>query len=159
MRPPGRRSSGAPPSPPPKSPNRPQPRPAESKAVPIVVHGLRELKRGFANTDREIRLGWRAEMRQGAEPVRRDAEQLALTSIRRMPSSPKWSRMRVGVTQKMVYVAPRQRSTKTPGRRRPNLANLLEVRALDRAGQAHEHQTEARVEQLMDRVAAGFNHG
>jgi hypothetical protein len=130
--------------------------------VPVVVQGLRELNRAFADTDREIRLGWRAEMRQIAEPVRRDAEQLALGSIRRMPASPRWSRMRVGVTRTMVYVAPRQRGSKGGGRRqygRPNLGNLLADRALGPAGERHEHETEARVEGLLDRVAAGFNLG
>ena len=67
--------------------------------------------------------------------------------------------MRVGVTQKMVYVAPRQRSTKTPGRRRPNLANLLMDRALQPGLERHEHQITQRFEQLLDRAADGFNHG
>ena len=130
--------------------------------MPVVVQGLRELNRAFADTDREIRLGWRAAERQIAEPIRQDAEQRALSSIPRMAASPKWARMRVGVTRQMVYVAPRQRGVKTKGRRqmgRPNLFDLLLERALIPAGEAHEHQTEIEVERLMDRVAAGFNHG
>jgi len=133
--------------------------------VPVVVTGLRELNRAFQNTDRDTRLGWRAEMRQVAEPVRRDAEQRAISAIPRMPWSPRWARMRVGVTRQMVYVAPRQRGVrwnkKNPGyrfeQRRPNLGNLLMDRALIPAGEAHEHQTEMQLERLMDRVAAGFN--
>jgi hypothetical protein len=130
--------------------------------VPVVVQGLRELNRAFANTDREIRLGWKADQRQIAEPIRQDAEQKAMSSIRRMPASPKWARMRTGVTRTMVYVAPRQRGARTAGRRqmrRPNLFDLLLERALIPAGEAHEHQTDIEVERLMDKVAAGFNHG
>jgi len=131
--------------------------------VPIVVQGLRELNRAFANTDRETRLGWRAAQRHIAEPVRQDAEQRALSSIRRMPGSPKWSRMRVGVTRAAVYVAPRQRGVKGRGRHlyegRPNLADLIESRALIPAGEAHEHQTDLEVERLIDRVVTEFNRG
>jgi hypothetical protein len=122
---------------------------------------LRELNRAFANTDRETRLGWRAEQRQIAEPIRRDAEQKALTAIPRMPGSPKWARMRVGVNRSMVYVAPRQRGVRGRGRHlyegRPNLADLLEQRALVPAGEAHEHQVRQELERLMDKVVAGFN--
>ena len=42
---------------------------------------------------------------------------------------------------------------------RPNLADLLETRALVPAGEQHEHQVELEMERLMDRVAAGFNLG
>ena len=130
--------------------------------MPVVVQGLRELNRAFADTDRETRLGWKAEQRRIAEPIRKDAEQKALQSIARMPGSPKWARMRVGVTRQMVYVAPRQRGARTAGRRgyrRPNLADLLETRALVPAGEQHEHQVDAEMERLIDRVAAGFTHG
>jgi len=133
----------------------------------VVVKGLRDVNAAFAKTDRDIRLGWRAGMRQVAEPVRRDAETLALSGIRRMPSSPRWARMRTGVTRNMVYVAPRQRGVrwnkKNPGYRfnlrRPNLANLLMERAMQPALEAHEHDITARFEQLLDHAADNFNHG
>src|SRR5262245_35698478 len=99
-------------------------------------------------------------MRQVAEPVRQDAEQSALSGIRRMPGSPRWARMRVGVTRTVVYVAPRQRGTR--GRRpggRPNLAGLLMDRAMQPALERHEHETTAAFERLLDEVADGFNHG
>ena len=130
--------------------------------MPVVVSGLRELNRAFANTDKETRLAWRAEERRIAEPIRKDAEQKALTAIPHMPGSPKWARFRVGVTRQMVYVAPRQRGARTAARRgyrRPNLADLLETRALVPAGEQHEHQVDAEMERLMDKVAAGFNLG
>jgi hypothetical protein len=130
--------------------------------VPVVVKGLRDVNAAFAKTDRDLRLGWRAGMRQVAEPVRRDAEQSAMSDIRRMPGSPKWARMRVGVTRQMVYVAPRQRGTRgrgPAGRARPNLGNLLMDRAMQPALERHEHEITARFEQLLDKVADGFNRG
>ena len=130
--------------------------------MPVIVKGLRDVNAAFAHTDREIRLGWRAGMRSVAEPVRRDAETLAGTEIRNMPASPRWARMRVGVTRQMVYVAPRQRGVKTTGRRqfaRPNLAGLLMDRAMQPALDRHEHDITASFERLLDQVADGFNHG
>jgi hypothetical protein len=128
----------------------------------VVVKGIRDVNAAFARTDRDIRLGWRAGMRQVAEPVRQDAERLAASEIRRMPASPRWSRMRVGVTRTMVYVAPRQKGTRGRGPvagRRPNLAGLLMDRAMQPALERHEHDTTAAFERLLDTVADRFNHG
>jgi hypothetical protein len=128
----------------------------------VVVSGLRDVNAAFAHTNRDLRLGWRAGMRQVAEPIRRDAEIAALTDIRRMPMSPKWARMRVGVTRNMVYVAPRQRGFKGRGRhpsKRPNLGDLLMNRAMQPALERHQHEITARFEHLLDTVADRFNHG
>jgi hypothetical protein len=128
--------------------------------MPVIVKGLRDVNAAFAHTDREIRLGWRAGMRQVAEPVRRDAELAASSSIPHMPASPKWARMRVGVTRNMVYVAPRQRGTR--GRTaagRTNLAGLLMDRAMQPALDRHEPEITARMEHLLDVVADEFNRG
>jgi hypothetical protein len=130
--------------------------------MPFVVKGLRDVNAAFAHTDRDLRLGWRAGMRQVAEPVRRDAQESAMSAIRRMPGSPKWARMRVGVTRTMVYVAPRQKGTRgrgPAGRSRPNLGDLLMDRAMQPALERHEHEITARFEHLLDHVADGFNHG
>jgi hypothetical protein len=126
----------------------------------VIVEGERELFRAFAHADREARLGLRRTFREVAEPVRADAEELALQTIRNMPKSPKWAKMRTGVTQKLVYVAPRQKGTRGRGRgRRPNLADLLMGRAMEPALRRHEPEIEARVERALDVVADGFNHG
>jgi hypothetical protein len=62
--------------------------------------------------------------------------------------------MRVGVTQSSVYVAPRKRrSAGNRNKRRPNLANLLQGRALDPALEANEHNVEQAMERLLDKVA------
>lgn len=128
--------------------------------MPVYVQGLTELSRAFAKTDRAARLGFRKVLREAAEPVRADAQTLALEKIRRMPRSPKWAGMRIGVTRNLVYVAPRQKGTHGRGpRRRPNLADLLMTRAMDPALHAHETQIEQRVEHALDRLCDEFNAG
>jgi hypothetical protein len=129
--------------------------------MPVAVQGLRELNAAFAKADKQTRLGVRAVLRDVAEPVRRDAETLAAARIPRMQRSPRWSRMRVGVTRNLVYVAPRQRGTRRRGdpRSRPNLAPLLMNRAMQPALDAHAADTERAVEHALDRIADDFNHG
>jgi hypothetical protein len=126
----------------------------------VQVRGLREVNAAFAKADRQTRLGVRAGLRDVAEPVRRDAEQLAASTIPRMPRSPRWSRMRVGVTRTLVYVAPRQRGARGRNnpRARPNLAPLLMDRAMQPALDRHENEIEGRFEQLLDHIADDFNH-
>jgi hypothetical protein len=98
----------------------------------IQVRGLRELSRAFKVADSDIRRDLRAALQSAAEPVRMDAERLAVSEITRIGIP--WSRMRVGVTQSSVYVAPNERGRRTRGRRRrPNLAPLLLGRAMEPA--------------------------
>lgn len=126
----------------------------------VVLRGQRELLAALAKADRDTRLGVRRELRDVAEPVRRDAQALALSTIRRMPASSRWAGMRIGVTQKLVYIAPRQKGTR--GRRkgsRPNLADLLMGRAMQPGLARHEHDLEHRLETFLERVADDFNHG
>jgi len=126
--------------------------------MPIVFTGFRELNLAYKGAERDVRLRWRANLRRVAEPVRRDIERLAMSSIRRMPGSPKWARMRVGVTQRVVYVAPRQKGTHGRGRgRRPNLGDLLMDRAMEPGLERNEEEMFHNLEQLMDRIAADFN--
>jgi hypothetical protein len=114
------------------------------------------------HADRETRLGVRRELRKVAAPVAADAEALALSTIRNMARSPKWARMRVGVTRQLVYVAPRQKGVRGRGGRggrRPNLADLLMDRAMLPALHRHEAETEQRLEHMLDVIADGFNRG
>jgi hypothetical protein len=129
--------------------------------MPIVLRGQHELLASLTHADRALRLGVRRGLRQAAEPVQRGAEQLAVSGIRNMERSPKWARMRVGVTRNVVYVAPRQRGTKGTARasRRPNLADLLMDRAMQPALDQHVDEVEARLEELLDRISDEFNHG
>jgi hypothetical protein len=128
----------------------------------VRVENLRDLQAGLAKLERETRLGFRHGLREVVEPVRTGAEQLAMQNIRRMPHSPQWSRMRIGVTRNLVYVAPRQRGVKTRGRHnfgRPNLGDLLMERAMEPALEQHAAEVEARLGELLDRTLDKFNHG
>lgn len=123
-----------------------------------AVHGLADLHRALAKAERDVRLGVRKELRQVAEPVRADAEDLAGAEIRNI--GPAWQRMRTGVTSKAVYVAPRQRSRASrvnPRARRPNLAPLLMGRAMEPALSRNQATVERELEQMLDQVADRFN--
>lgn len=88
------------------------------------VKNLANLNRALRQADKDVRLGIRKEYRTVAEPVRADAERLAVANIRNVGLP--WSRMRIGITQRVVYVAPRQRGARGNRRlRRANFAGLL----------------------------------
>ena len=126
----------------------------------VYVRGLSDLSRAFRVIGGEAKAEFRAEERAIAEPVRRDAEALAATKIRRI--GPRWPRMRIGANQSVVYVAPRQRGVKTTGRaqlRRPNLADLLMDRAMEPALEHNIPRIEHDIEALLDRVTERFNQG
>lgn len=144
----------------------------------VRVAGLAELNRALARTSKEVRVGIRKELREIAEPIRAEAQQLAVTEIRgirlaqarrsnrrrRSTGTPKhWERMRTGLTlsENVIYVAPRERGVKTRGddpRRRPNLADLLMGRSMEPALQHHVHQIEDRVGAAIDRIADRFSN-
>lgn len=119
----------------------------------VVVRGQRELIGLFARADKESRLELRKTLREVAEPIRSDAERLAAAGIPRI--GPRWSRMRVGVTARLVYVAPRQRGARGRDnpRRRPAFATLMEQRAMAPALARNEAQIEARVEEAFEKIA------
>lgn len=129
----------------------------------IRVQGLHELQAALAKADRQTRLGVRGALRQVAEPVQRGAEELARANISRIGR--KWSKMRVGVTQNLVYVAPRQRGHR--GGRGPAsryrsdqlFADRLMDRAMQPALDRYASGIEARFEGFLDRIADDFNHG
>lgn len=127
----------------------------------VTVIGLRELTTAFATIGGQVNTEFRAAERQIAEPVRRDAEALTGSQIRNMHRSPRWMKMRTGITRTLVYVAPRQRGVKGRGRNprsRPNLADLMMKRAMEPALKRHTAEIERELEQVLDRVARDFNH-
>lgn len=118
-------------------------------AAAVRVQGLRELQRACAASDRELRLGVRSKLKEAAEPVRQEAERLALGEIRNLGSS--WSRMRVGVTTTLVYVAPASR--RSGGSARPNLGGLLMRRAMQPALETKARDVERTLERVIDDIA------
>lgn len=114
----------------------------------------------LAKADKGTRVGIRATFREVAKPVQRTSEALAREKIPRIGE--RWPQMRVGVTRKLVYVAPKQKGVRTRGpnpRRRPNLANLLMERAMEPALQRHEALIVAATDRALDVIADDFNRG
>lgn len=133
----------------------------------LVVTGLGELSAAFAKAGREVNAGFRAGLREVAEPVRRDAEVLAgRPMVSGMARSPKWAGMRIGGSRNMVYVAPRQRGYhgRPPGglsearlRANTKFGTMLLDRAMQPALARHENEIAARFERFLDKVTADFN--
>lgn len=105
------------------------------------------MRRNLAKADKEVAKELRGTLRKAAEPLRADAEGRAEREITNI--GPRWGRMRIGVTQSMVYVAPRERGRR--GRlKRPNLAGLLMDRAMQPALDAHEKDIEREVGDMLE---------
>jgi hypothetical protein len=116
----------------------------------VEIRGLRELDRAFTQISRDVKRGIRKELRDAGAPVRSRAEQLAVAEIRNIGG--RWSGMRIGVTSRTVYVAPRPR--RSGGSPRPNLAGLLLNRAMQPALDEQRDEVIRRLESWIDRVAA-----
>src|SRR5262245_44121547 len=121
----------------------------------LVVENSRELNQAFKTADANTRKQFRNSQKDMAEPVRATAVRLAQGGIRNI--GPRWAEMRTGVTQTLVYVAPKSR--RKSGSPRPNLAGLLAGQALEPALDQHSVEIERRFGQLMDKVASEFNSG
>lgn len=122
-------------------------------AEALRIEGYRELLRAFARADKTLNRELRDALREAADPVRADAESLASSEIRNIGE--RWSRMRVGVTTRAVYVAPRERGVGTRAnapRRRPNLAGLLMDEAMQPALDANQDGVVRQVEHVLDTV-------
>ncbi len=123
----------------------------------VVVEGLEELLRATNQISKDVARATHTDLKQIAEPVRREAEELARSTIRKIGEP--WSKMRTGANVRLVYVAPVQRGIKTRGndpRRRPNLANLLMDRAMEPALSHNEPSVLAGIDRLVDKALAGW---
>lgn len=126
----------------------------------VSVKGLRELNRAFARADRKLKTEKNDALKQAAEPVRREAEELAVLEISRIGIP--WSRMRIGVTQRVVYVAPAQRGVKGRGnarRRRPNLAPRLMNEAMRPALDHNRRQVVEKLDDMLRTVGREWERG
>lgn len=117
----------------------------------LRVEGLADLQRAFKAADARMHLDLRNRLADVAEPVRADAERMAVAGIPRIGLP--WSRMRVGITTNSVYVAPKRRGSRIPSRKRPNLAGLLLRRSMEPALKENEERVERGFERLLDDVA------
>ena len=121
----------------------------------IKVKGLANLNRALQVADKDVRLGIRAEYRTVAEPVKADAELLARANISHLGAA--WSQMRIGITQRAVYVVPKQRGARGRSRRRrPNLAGLMYPQ-MQQALDQNQEEIELRFNAMLHGVATKFN--
>ncbi len=119
------------------------------------VEGLQALQRALKVADTTLHRELRTRLREVAEPVRADSERLAAAGIPRLGVP--WSRMRVGVTQSSVYVAPRQRGARgRGGSRRPNLADLLLGRAMIPALTENQPRVLVEMDRLLETVGRAW---
>ena len=126
-----------------------------------LFDGFRELNRTFKHAPKDVRREIRDEYRTVAEPVRSTASTLAVSSDPPDAVLAQVGEFRTGVTQTMVYVAPKKRGVKGRGsdpRRRPNLGNLLAERALEPALEQHEHRIEADFDRMLGRLVPRLEH-
>ena len=84
--------------------------------VTLAVDGLTGLSKACKLVGKEASRELRTTLRKAAEPVRVGAETRAVQAIANI--GPNWSRMRTGVTTRVVYVAPRERGSKAHRRTR-----------------------------------------
>lgn len=119
----------------------------------IAIKGQQQLIRAFRVADKATARALRDEFRQVAEPIRADAEGLAAETIPRI--GPRWSRMRVGVTTRVVYVAPRERAVRNydDPRARPKFADLMMGRAMEPALDRNRDRVEQAAERALDHIA------
>lgn len=128
----------------------------------VAVRGLRDLERAFKLAGKQTAKEMRVVLAEIAEPVRLEAQRLARSEISGLrkrsgfAAIAPWAQMRTGVTQRYIYVAPKQHGTFTkrnPQRyARPNLKQLLLGKAMDPALDHKLPLIESRVGQALDRL-------
>jgi hypothetical protein len=123
--------------------------PAAERRV-VRVEGLRELNRAFKVADKSLAKEYRAALREVGKPVQEGAERLVHATMPRV--RPPWSQMRVGITQKVVYVAPKARGTRAERRRRPKFGTKLLEQAMVPALNQNIDKAERRFEQMLAEV-------
>ena len=122
----------------------------------VLVDGLPELRRAFADADADTRKFIRTGLVEAAEPVKREAELLASTRIRK--NTPRWEQMRLGASSggaKGVYMVPRYHRRK--GTARKNMGGLLMNRAMIPALDRRTENVVEEFDRFLDRLAERFN--
>lgn len=123
----------------------------------VAVSGLADLARDFRKMSKDIHQDLVFELEEAAGPVRKDAEQLALSEIRNLPPTPDYAEMRIGVVRSTftVYMVPAWKTTRR--RPRPNLGGLLMGRAMDPALERNQGKVIDRVDDLLARLGGEYD--
>lgn len=118
----------------------------------VRVKNLAQLNRALNKVSGDVKRDMRGWLKDAAEPVRVRAEELASQRITNIGD--RWSRMRVGATTRLVYVAPKQRGGRRGPQRRPNLGPLLMDEAMQPALEMTATEVVAGVERALDHLTA-----
>ena len=119
-------------------------------AGPVIqVENYRELQRAFRQMGSDVAKGKRDELKKLAEPARVETERLARANITNIGS--RWSSVRLGVTQRMIYLVPKAR--RGQGSKRPNLSPLLLREAYEPAVKSKEGEIRHGLEEWLDHLA------
>lgn len=130
-------------------------------AATIIVENLAQIQRDLARSAPLVEKGLQVGLREAAVPVKRDAERLARSQIRRMGATPiqppPWSLTRIGVTRRGAYIVPRERGTQSRrdrSKRRPNFAELMLTRSYEPALEQNKAAVLAIVDRTIDTALA-----
>ncbi len=98
----------------------------------VLVANLPEIERSLVRSGPLVYKAMKAGMTEGAEPIRKEATDLAESEISGMRRAkrqpPPWSIQRTGQTVHEVYIAPKERGVKSRtdrSRRRPNFVGVM----------------------------------
>lgn len=119
------------------------------------VRGVETLNRAFTQASSRMLKDLPRVLAATATPIELTAEALG-TSI---GAGREWSQMRKGAGRTLVYVAPQQRGTRVPSRKRPKFALRLLRRAMVPALDANREQVGRSIDELVARIASQFNRG
>ena len=120
----------------------------------IVVTGLEDVSRAFGRIDTKLKGSLRKSLVGAAEPVKARADALGPERIRNLHVGDPWSRNRIGVTQRTVYVAPVERGrSRNPKSKRPNFKALMLERAYEPALEEKSTEIRDRLGGLLDDIA------
>lgn len=122
--------------------------------MPAVI-GLKELEKAFAIAGTEFQKERRTRLRGMAEPVRVDAQVLALSH----GVGADWSRMRTGATPTLAYVAPVNRGTRIVPRKRRNFPRFILSRAMEPALARNAPRIVRQFEQMLARMERAWARG
>lgn len=128
----------------------------------VSITGLRELERAFRRTDRARAGDLKDALEEAAAPVRRDAQALAVSEISHVRPGDPWAGMRIGTGRSIVYVAPIERGAKSRGderKRRPKFGTKLMDEAMEPALERNRTVVEARLDKMLDELAAVWERG
>lgn len=120
----------------------------------IVVSGLQDVNRAFGRIDRTLKSSLTKTLKSAGEPVRAEAERLGPARIRNLHAGDPWSKQRVGVTQRTVYVTPTERGRgRDQRRKRPNFKALMLDRSYEPALESKRQEVIDRFGHILDDVA------